>query len=121
MNGLISGGLDNGVLLFAMQTANETDDVNEVWSGWGSVVFVMGMTAILALVAYLVIWQVFKTRQNRYSTDAALARDEAYRKLAEEISASQEQTSEDLTSLRKDMADIRQRVAAMERMLREVE
>lgn len=120
MHDTILSSLNSGALL-AMQGPNETNDTNEVWAGWGSVIFVMGMTAIIALVAYLVIWQIFKTRQNRYSTDAALARDEAYRKLAEEISASQEQTSEDLTSLRKDMADIRQRVASMERMLREVE
>lgn len=116
----ILGRMDSSVLLFAMQTV-EDDPPNDVWSGWGSVIFVMGMTAILAIVAYLVIWQIFKTRQNRYSTDAALARDQAYRKLAEEIAASQEQTAEDLATLRRDMADVRQRVASMERLLREVE
>ena len=117
MHNMILSGLNSTPALLAMQAESE----NEVWSGWGSVIFVMGMTAILAIVAYLVIWQIFKTRQNRYSTDAALARDQAYRKLAEEIAAAQEQTAEDLATLRRDMADVRQRVASMERLLREVE
>lgn len=121
MHDTILSSLDSGTMLFALQTANETNETNDVWAGWGSVIFVMGMTAIIALVIYLVIWQVFKTRQNRYATDAVIARDVAYRKLAEEMAVTQEQAAEDLATLRRDMADIRQRVTSMERMLREVE
>ncbi|WP_157057709.1 hypothetical protein [Calditerricola satsumensis] len=47
-------------------------------------------------------------------SQAAIARDEAYRKLAEEAISLQRKRSEDLS-------DLRNRVAEIERMLREVE
>ncbi len=45
-------------------TAQVTDEpVNDVWSGWGSVIFVLGITMVVALVVAMLIWQVFRTRQ----------------------------------------------------------
>ena len=62
------------------------------------------------IVITVVIWQLFATRR----AHAVIARDEAYRKLAEQLAESQQKTAEDL-------ADIKERVANIERVLKEVE
>lgn len=73
-------------------------------------VFVLG---ILTLIVVLVS-QGLKTWRVKTTSMAVLARDQAYRQLAEESVAAQKKMARDLS-------DLRERVTAMEKMLREVE
>ena len=99
------------------ETANET---NDVWAGWGSVIFVLTMTAIVALIAALVIWQLFRTRQTKMVSDARVAEANAYRTLAEEAATAQTRTASELATLSESLTDLRTRVASIERLLAEV-
>lgn len=109
----------SSVLLVTAQV--ETQAENEVWSGWGSVFFTLGMMTIFALVGTVLIWQIFRTRQATIESRARIAQEEAYRRLAEEATSVQNRTAADLAHLTEGMADLRVRVANIERMLREVE
>ena len=113
---MIAGMTD---LLIVAQANNE--EVNEVWSGWGSVFFVLGIMFIVAIVATVLIWQIFRTRQATIESRERIAQEEAYRRLAEEMTSIQKRTTAELDQLTEGMADIRVRVASIERMLREVE
>jgi hypothetical protein len=72
--------------------------------------FAFGMTVLFTIIITVVIWQLFATRR----AHAVLTRDEAYRKLAEQATEAQQRTAEDL-------ADLRQRIERIEKVLREVE
>lgn len=76
---------------------------------WG-ILLVMVFLALIAAIIIVVIWQVFANQRAK----ATLARDEAYRKLAEQVNEGQQQTREDLKELK-------ERVANIERVLKEVE
>lgn len=76
--------------------------------------FALAMSLMITVFIVVLIWQIFKYRQTKLMSQAEIARDEAYHKLAEEAVAVQRKISEDL-------ADLRNRVEAIERMLREVE
>jgi uncharacterized iron-regulated membrane protein len=75
--------------------------VNDV--NFGTIVFLVVCATILVL-----IWQGFAT----YRARASAARENAYRKLAEEASAAQKETAAAL-------ADIRPRIAAIEKLIRD--
>lgn len=77
-------------------------------------VFVLVILSLITIVAVVVISQALKTARAKTMSMAEIARDEAYRKLAEEAVSVQRKISEDL-------ADLRVRVASMEKMLREVD
>ncbi len=72
--------------------------------------FVLGILTLITIVIGLAM----KVYQSRITTAAEIARDQAYRKLAEEAVAAQQKNAENL-------ADIRKRVTEIEKMLREVE
>jgi hypothetical protein len=74
------------------------------------IVLVMVLFTLIAAVIIVVIWQVFANRRAL----AVVARDEAYRKLAEQSAETQRRIVDDL-------ADLRQRVASIEKILKEVE
>jgi len=76
--------------------------------------FALAMSLMITVFIVVLIQQIFKYSQTKLMSQAEIARDEAYRKLAEEAVAVQRKISEDL-------ADLRNRVEAIERMLREVE
>lgn len=99
----------------------DNDSQNDVWSGWGSVIFVISIVAIVAAVALVLIWQIFKTSQARTAAAVTAARDEAYRKLAEQSALAQETMAADFATLNTSIADLRERVASIEKMMREVE
>jgi heme/copper-type cytochrome/quinol oxidase subunit 2 len=107
------------MLLVTAQTETQTE--NEVWAGWGSVFFVLGIMTIVAIVATVLIWQIFRTRQATIESRARIAQEEVYRRLAEEGTSAQNRTAAELTQLTEGMADLRVRVATIERMLREVD
>jgi hypothetical protein len=72
--------------------------------------FAFGMMLLITSILIVVIWQLFATRR----AHAVLARDEAYRKLAEQATESQGKTAEEL-------ADLRERIVRIEKVLKEVE
>ncbi|MBA2518710.1 MAG: hypothetical protein H0V24_03510 [Chloroflexia bacterium] len=88
---------------------------------WGTVV--MGVTGIflILVLAAIVLWQVFKTMQTRMTTQAAIARDQAFRELAERATAAQETIAADTARITPELTAISTRVAAIEKLLREVE
>ncbi len=71
--------------------------------GFQTIVFLMVSALILILV-----WQGFAT----YRARASVAREDTYRKLAEEAAAAQKETAAAL-------ADIRPRIAAIEKLIRD--
>lgn len=109
----------NGLFLVTAQVNNEP--ASDVWAGWGSVMLVVGGMALTFGIAAIVIWQVFKTRQATIESRATIAREEAYRKLAEESTSIQNRTAAELSHLTEGIADLRVRVTNIERLLREVE
>jgi hypothetical protein len=119
INGNVLGDSLNSLMLVTAQVESEAG--NEVWDGWGSVFFVLGFMAIIAMVSVVLIWQVFRTRQATIESRARIAQEEAYRRLAEEATSVQNRTAAELAQLTEGMADLRVRVATIERMLREVE
>jgi len=76
--------------------------------------FVLVILTLFTIVCVVVISQVLKTARAKTVSMAEIARDEAYRKLAEEAISAQRKIAEDLS-------DLRTRVASMEKLLREVD
>ena len=109
-----------GVLLQVQAQTETVEETNEVWAGWGSLIFVLTIITIVALVAALLIWQVFRTKQTRMMSEARVAEANAYRTLAEEAAAAQHRTAEELATMSESVTDLRTRVASIERMLAEV-
>jgi hypothetical protein len=72
--------------------------------------FAFGILFLFTAILIVVIWQIFSTRR----ANAALTRDDAYRKLAEQATSAQQRTADDLT-------DLRQRVERIEKILSQVE
>jgi len=83
-------------------------------TGIGGMIFVFGIFLLITIVVVVVISQALKNARAKAMNMAEIARDEAYRKLAEEAISVQKKISED-------MSDLRIRVAAIEKILREVE
>jgi hypothetical protein len=79
-----------------------------------------GMAFTLILVVPL-IWQGFKTWQVRIASRETIARDEAYRHLAQEAVSAQQTAIETQRQMAQDLSEVRERVIAIEKMLREVD
>lgn len=109
----------DGLILITAQASDP--DVNEVWSGWGSVLFVLVILTLITFAVCFGAWQYMKTRRATLESRAEIAREEAYRRLAEEATSVQNRTAAELHQLTEGMADLRVRVATIERVLREVE
>ena len=113
----------SGLMLVTAQVEDETG--NDVWEGWGSVIMVAGSVLLVviavAVIVGIIVYQSFKTKQQTIESRAQIAQEEAYRKLAEEATSIQNRTAAELHQLTEGMADLRVRVATIERMLREVE
>ena len=76
--------------------------------------------AVFAVVAVL-IWQVFQTAQTSIRAKQSEALNEAYRTLASEVTASQQRTAAALAETAEALGELRARVGAIEKLLREVE
>lgn len=83
---------------------------------YGFTFLVAGLILILMLA-----WQMFKTRQTRITSRAEIARDEAYRKLAEEAILAQQKMTENQEKMVKELSEMRVRIASIEKVLHEVE
>lgn len=84
----------------------------------GGMMFVILLLVPLAVV---VAWQGFKTWQTRMSTREQIARDEAYRRLAEETVSVQQKIVENQQRMMKDLSDMKKSINAVEKMLREID
>lgn len=84
---------------------------------WTQAVFVLGALTILVTAGIIVVWQAFVTWRSRMS----IAREEAYRNLAEQVAQAQGKTAECLEKATADLSDLRQRMAEVERVLKEVD
>jgi hypothetical protein len=87
-------------------------------TGWG-IIFVLGLALMASAVLSLILWQGIKTGRETQKNQITTEQGDAYRKLAERATEAQETAAR--TTMREDISDLRARVAAMERMMREVE
>jgi biopolymer transport protein ExbB/TolQ len=79
--------------------------------------FVLGLLALITILIVVVIWQSFTTRRARMSVE----REEAYRRLAEQLTDAQQINAQEQHNLSKSVDEIQTRIAAIEKLLREVE
>jgi hypothetical protein len=94
--------------------------MNETWSTVSGMAFVLGGAALVAVVIVVIAWQIFAVARTKMVTEATIAHEAAYRKLAEQSAVTQEQIAARLDGLENSMSDLRDRVASIEKMLREV-
>lgn len=88
---------------------------------WQDIVFILGISLGALSIIASVIWMALRTWQVRMATQVDIAREAAYRKLAEEFQVAQQQTAAELRAVSDALTDLRGRVASIERILREVE
>ena len=88
-------------------------------TGWG-IVFVLGVVAAVAVVVVVAVWQSFAVARTKTAAEAELARDGAYRQLAERATAAQQGIAEDQQRIAGELTELRNRVSAIEKLLREV-
>lgn len=88
-------------------------------AGWG-IVFILGLTVAIAAVAIVAIWQGLIFQRTKVTSQAEAARDDAYRTLAREATATQQAILEEQRKIARDVADLRERMASVEKMMREV-
>ncbi len=81
---------------------------------YAGMLFVLVILTLVTIIAVVVIKQALKTARAKTISMAQIAREEAYRKLAEEAISLQKKISEDLS-------DMRTRIVSIEKMLREVD
>lgn len=84
---------------------------------WPDAIIAVAGIALVAVVIAVVVWQIAGTWRARMLA----GREEAYRKLAEEAAESQQAVQRQLTSTANDLADVRERIAEIERVLKQVE
>jgi hypothetical protein len=72
---------------------------------------------LITVIVVALLWQGFAT----YRARAILAREEAYRKLAEQASTAEQKAAQEQQKIAIALDDLRLRVAAIEKILREVE
>lgn len=100
--------------------APQTTPASDVWSGWGSALLVTAATVLVLVLIGIVIWQLFKTAQTRMTTEAVIAQDAQFRRLAERSAESQATIAVETARISAELQEISARITAMERMLREV-
>lgn len=75
-----------------------------------------GVMLLLTVVLTVLIWQGFGLLRAR----AGLDREDEYRALAEQVAESQAKLAQELRTARVEVAELRERVFAMDALLREV-
>jgi D-arabinose 1-dehydrogenase-like Zn-dependent alcohol dehydrogenase len=93
----------------------------EIIFGIGGMGFVLIILALITILAAIIVSQALKTSRAKMASMAQVTRDEAYRKLAEEAVSAQQKMAEDQHQMALDIADMKERIAAIEKMLREIE
>jgi uncharacterized membrane protein len=88
-------------------------------TGWG-IVLILGIVAAVAVIVVVATWQIFAVARTDTKARAELARDDAYRTLASESTAAQQAMADEQGKIARDLADLRERMASIEKMMREV-
>ncbi|HQE23991.1 MAG TPA: hypothetical protein PLM20_08830 [Syntrophomonadaceae bacterium] len=89
--------------------------------GIGGMGFVLFILTLLTIIIVVVVSQLFKTSRAKAASKAQITRDEAYRKLADEAISFQKQMTENHQQLTQDISEMKDRINAIEKMLREIE
>ncbi|MEU6098762.1 hypothetical protein [Streptomyces sp. NPDC047079] len=87
------------------------------YHGWQEVIGTVGLVGAFAAVITIVIWHMATTWRAR----AILARDHAYRTLAEQTARAQEVTEQRLAGIDERLAEVQTRMQSVERILKEIE
>jgi uncharacterized membrane protein len=88
-------------------------------TGWG-IVFILGIVAAVAAIAIVIIWQGISVERTKITAESELARDDAYRTLARDATAAQQAIADEQHKIARDLADLRERMVSVEKMMREV-
>jgi hypothetical protein len=105
-----------------MATLNRISKTNQklirggITMGWAEAVIPLGFFLAITSAVIVIAWQGFVTWRSRMS----IAREEAYRNLAEQVTQAQSKTAEYLEKATVELSDLRQRMAEVERMLKDV-
>lgn len=83
---------------------------------WPLAIFLVGLFFAIAAVLIVLVWQGAITWRARQ----AVAREGAYRQLADDAIRAQERTADRLERAIADLTEIRQKTAELERLLKEV-
>ena len=84
---------------------------------WPQAMIAVGGIAMVTIIVVVVVWQVFLSWRAKMS----IAREEAYRQLAEAGGESQRSILEQQHRISDDLASVSQRLANIERILQQVE
>jgi hypothetical protein len=72
---------------------------------------------VIGAIAVVLIWQIFAT----WRAKVLLAREDAYRRLAERSITAEMETREDLLKMSENLADLQKRMISIERVMREID
>lgn len=89
---------------------------NDVFAIFG-MAFTLVVLVLVTIVIVVVIWQSFVTRRARMSVE----REEAYRRLAEQATAAEQKSADEQQKAARTLEEINHRLAAVEKILRDVE
>lgn len=89
---------------------------NDIFAIFG-MAFTLVVLVLVTIVIVVVIWQSFVTRRARMSVE----REEAYRRLAEQAGDAIQKTADVQQKTSEVLEDMRARLAAIEKILRDVE
>jgi Na+-transporting methylmalonyl-CoA/oxaloacetate decarboxylase gamma subunit len=84
---------------------------------WAEASIAIAGIAFVTIVASVLIWQIFATGR----TGLSAKRENAYQKLAEASAGAQNRTAAVLEKTAAELADLRERTAGLERLLKDVE
>jgi Na+-transporting methylmalonyl-CoA/oxaloacetate decarboxylase gamma subunit len=85
-------------------------------SDWAQASIAIAGITFITIVVSVLIWQIFATGR----TGLSAKRENAYKKLAEESAEAQNRTAAGLEKTAAELADLRQRTAELERLLKDV-
>ena len=85
-------------------------------AGWSDTAVAIVAAAFIFMAIMVAIWQIFATVRARMS----VAREQAYRKLAEDATQAQERTANALEKTVAELAELRRQTNELDRVLKEV-
>lgn len=83
---------------------------------WPVAIIALGSIAMITAIVVVAIWQVLGTWRARMS----VAREDAYRRLAEESQSTQSRLLDDHQRIAQDLATLKERITSIEKLLKEV-
>ena len=83
-------------------------------------VAVFGILLVIVIVSVL-LWQIFRTAQTKISADATLQKEAVLNQAIADATAAQQVTAARLAELSEGVEELRMRMSAIEKLLKEVE